>query len=222
LIVVVDCCFSTSKPNPNSHISPYIVTLAAHAMPPLLGQGANQAIQDAYCLATKLYDYNVAVATEPLYRKDEQERENEEIAFAPTTPTSLRSLLQEYERIRWAATFQIFWYVGVLCTAGLISIFEQIVLAVRSLLTSKHFSCALFVDNRKSVFLGYLGKCYCHCLVVFLFSSTSKLNSQFVVSFKETGGNDGLYAKFRDVFFKTMGILGVARIILLSAAVPKV
>jgi hypothetical protein len=47
---------------------------------------------------------------------------------------------------------------------------------------------------RKSVFLGYL----------------------------ETGGNDGIYAKFRDVFFKTMGILGVARMILLSAAVPKV
>ena len=27
---------------------------AAHAMPPFLGQGTNQAIQDAYCLATKL------------------------------------------------------------------------------------------------------------------------------------------------------------------------
>ena len=27
---------------------------AAHAMPPFLGQGANQAIQDAYCLANEL------------------------------------------------------------------------------------------------------------------------------------------------------------------------
>lgn len=27
---------------------------AAHAMPPFLGQGANQAIQDAYCLAREL------------------------------------------------------------------------------------------------------------------------------------------------------------------------
>jgi len=29
---------------------------AAHAMPPFLGQGANQAIQDAFCLASKLSD----------------------------------------------------------------------------------------------------------------------------------------------------------------------
>merc|ERR1712075_1319 len=27
---------------------------AAHAMPPFLGQGANQAMQDAYCLASEL------------------------------------------------------------------------------------------------------------------------------------------------------------------------
>ena len=31
---------------------------AAHAMPPFLGQGSNQAIQDAYCLAKKIYDHN--------------------------------------------------------------------------------------------------------------------------------------------------------------------
>ena len=31
---------------------------AAHCMPPFLGQGTNQAIQDAYCLATKLAALN--------------------------------------------------------------------------------------------------------------------------------------------------------------------
>ena len=31
---------------------------AAHAMPPFLGQGSNQAIQDAYCLAKKIYEHN--------------------------------------------------------------------------------------------------------------------------------------------------------------------
>jgi len=34
---------------------------AAHALPPFLGQGSNQAIQDAYCMAKKLYEYNALV-----------------------------------------------------------------------------------------------------------------------------------------------------------------
>ncbi|CAB1115698.1 unnamed protein product [Ectocarpus sp. CCAP 1310/34] len=37
---------------------------AAHAMPPNLGQGANQAIQDAYCLAGRLADLNSGAAFE--------------------------------------------------------------------------------------------------------------------------------------------------------------
>eukprot|EP00977_Amphora_coffeiformis_P007342 scaffold1588_cov222-Amphora_coffeaeformis.AAC.14 len=109
---------------------------AAHCMPPFLGQGSNQAIQDAYCLAEKFYIYNRAVAT-----GDES--------------VSLPQLAKEYEKTRWLPTFNIFW---------------------------------------KSLFLGYL----------------------------ETGGPDGVIARFRDVFFKTMGVVGVAQRVLLSAATPKV
>ena len=119
---------------------------AAHALPPFLGQGSNQAIQDAYCLVEKLFAYNAAVAA-----RDE--------ADATTTTTNaascrLQDYLDEYEKTRRPSTLGIFW---------------------------------------KSAFLGYL----------------------------ETGGVDGFYAKFRDVFFKTLGILGVAERVLLSAATPK-
>lgn len=109
---------------------------SAHALPPFLGQGGNQAIQDAYCLATRIHDYNrqCDIGEESL---------------------GLKSFLDSYESTRWPATFAIFW---------------------------------------KAAFLGYL----------------------------ETGGFEGAYAKFRDVFFKTMGVLGVARQVLLSAATPKV
>ena len=101
-----------------------------------LGQGSNQAIQDAYCLADKFYQYNCAVET-----GDES--------------VSLPQLFKEYEKTRWLPTFNIFW---------------------------------------KSLFLGYL----------------------------ETGGPDGGVSRFRDVFFKTMGFVGVAQRVLLSAAIPKV
>mmetsp|Transcript_20984 Transcript_20984/g.27120 ORF Transcript_20984/g.27120 Transcript_20984/m.27120 type:complete len:516 (-) Transcript_20984:92-1639(-) len=110
---------------------------AAHALPPFLGQGSNQAVQDAYCLATNLYEYN-----------HEIEKLGEESA-------SLKRFLKSYERLRWRPTFDIFL---------------------------------------KSIFLGYL----------------------------ETGGPGGFYSKFRDVFFKTMGVVGVAERVLLSAASPKV
>ena len=109
---------------------------AAHALPPFLGQGSNQAVQDAYCMAKKIHEYNAQV------RRGEEE-------------ANLKVLLKDYETTRWPGAFQIFW---------------------------------------KSAFLGYL----------------------------ETGGTNGLYSKFRDVFFKTMGIIGVAQRVLLSAAMPKV
>ena len=108
---------------------------AAHALSPFLGQGANQAIQDAYCLASRIQEYNALVQVG-----------DDEI--------QLGAFLKDYEKTRWPAIFQIFW---------------------------------------KSGFLGYL----------------------------ETGGENGLYARFRDVFFKTMGLVGVAERVLLSAAVPK-
>jgi flavin-dependent dehydrogenase len=112
---------------------------AAHALPPFLGQGGNQAIQDACCLGAKVHEYNRQLL------RSQPSREN----------VKLRDFLKEYERTRWLPTFEIFL---------------------------------------KSLFLGYL----------------------------ETGGFDGAYSKFRDVFFKAMGTIGVARQVLLSAAVPKV
>lgn len=110
---------------------------AAHAFPPFLGQGSNQAIQDAYCLSKKVRQYNAQIQ-----RGDED---------AP----ALKELFKEYDTTRWPATFGITW---------------------------------------KAAFLGYL----------------------------ETGGEEGVYAKFRDVFFKTMGVVGVAQQVLISAATPKV
>ena len=109
---------------------------AAHALPPFLGQGSNQAIQDAYCLADKLFRYNALVGV----------KENENV--------NLMVLLKEYENTRWLPTFEIFL---------------------------------------KSVLLGYL----------------------------ETGGMNGFYSGFRDIFFQVMGRIGVAEKVLLGAATPK-
>lgn len=69
---------------------------AAHAMPPFLGQGANQAIQDAYALADKLSGVGSAYA-------------------------DVQSALKEYERIRippTAAIMQSSRLIGALETQG--------------------------------------------------------------------------------------------------------
>ena len=105
-------------------------------MPPFLGQGSNQAIQSAYCLAYKIIEYN-----------QQLQDGNSDI--------SLKKTLSDYRDIRWKPTFSILW---------------------------------------KALFLGYL----------------------------ETGGGNGIYSKFRDSFFQFLGAIGVAKGVLLGAAVPKI
>jgi salicylate hydroxylase len=116
---------------------------SAHAMPPFLGQGGNQAIQDAYCLASKIYQYNAQVEG-----RWTPESEGEQ-------PKKMKSLIREYERTRWIPTTSI---------------------------------------TAKAAVLGYL----------------------------ETGGRNGFYAKFRDVFFKTLSAVGVPTKVLVGAATPEI
>eukprot|EP00979_Chaetoceros_neogracilis_P008545 scaffold1904_cov280-Chaetoceros_neogracile.AAC.7 len=68
---------------------------AAHAMPPFLGQGSNQAIQDAYCLASKIFHHNANVAA-PISSQSGED-----------APKSLQGLLKEYETTRWLPTASI-------------------------------------------------------------------------------------------------------------------
>lgn len=60
---------------------------SAHSMPPFLGQGANQAIQDSFSLAGKIYDFNNAVGT--------------------PEPLELQTLFKDYEKARWLPTTSI-------------------------------------------------------------------------------------------------------------------
>lgn len=65
---------------------------AAHAMPPFLGQGANQAIQDAYSLASKVWEYNVNC---------------ENVTERDANIKLLGEYLDRYEKRRWAKTTNI-------------------------------------------------------------------------------------------------------------------
>jgi len=71
-------------------------------MPPFLGQGANQAIQDAYCLASKISEYNSnlspnSMATSASANANANANEEDE-------KKSLKELLNEYENQRWKTT----------------------------------------------------------------------------------------------------------------------
>lgn len=63
---------------------------SAHAMPPFLGQGANQAVQDAYSLAEKVHRYNRQL-----------------LIGEETEEQSMQQLLREYETARWFPTTSI-------------------------------------------------------------------------------------------------------------------
>ncbi|KAG7355917.1 FAD-binding monooxygenase [Nitzschia inconspicua] len=120
---------------------------AAHAMPPFLGQGANQAIQDAWSLATRLYEYNSKVGRAQLDKVSNDDEECER--------PSLKKELRLYQKTRFFPTASI---------------------------------------TVKATIIGYL----------------------------ETGGRNGFYAKFRDVFFKLLDFAGVPKRVLLDSSIPKV
>lgn len=124
---------------------------AAHAMPPFLGQGSNQAIQDSYCLAKKVYEHNKYL--QQLESSPGTSGEGTEADEESKNTGDIAKVLRSYEKTRWAATTSI---------------------------------------SAKASLLGYLE------------------------------ASTGFIAKFRDVFFFTLGSLGVAKKVYLGAAVPSV
>lgn len=112
---------------------------AAHAMPPFLGQGSNQAIQDAYCLATKIYEHNArSLGTFEAPPLEEGEIEEE---------VTLRKLLKEYEQRRWAATTSISAKAGFL---GYLEASEGFAAKFRDVFFSTMFRLGI----AKKIFLG--------------------------------------------------------------------
>jgi salicylate hydroxylase len=81
---------------------------AAHAMPPFLGQGANQAIQDAYSLAKRIHNFNTKVeqVLDDPFRSSRIPDNKDSDEHVNNVP-SLKSTLKEYERVRWTPTATI-------------------------------------------------------------------------------------------------------------------
>ena len=79
---------------------------SAHAMPPFLGQGGNQAVQDAYCLAKSIYDYNAEVEGRRPRDDDDDDDDGK--------PKELKTFLKEYEGVRWLPTTSITLKAGIL------------------------------------------------------------------------------------------------------------
>jgi hypothetical protein len=52
--------------------------------------------------------------------------------------------------------------------------------------------------------------------------TTSITAKAVVLGYLETGGRNGFYAKFRDVFFKTLSAVGVPTKVLVGAATPQI
>lgn len=125
----------------------------AHAMPPFLGQGANQAVQDAYSLALEIDQYNRNLLQPFNYDNNGNPNINVDNEENNESIMTLQEHLKRYESKRWIVTTSL---------------------------------------TAKAAFLGYL----------------------------ETGG--GFLSKFRDVFFLTMGKIGVARKVFLDGATPRV
>jgi salicylate hydroxylase len=96
---------------------------AAHAFPPFLGQGANQAIQDAFCLATQILSHNNDIKS--------CEQNHVQDGSLP-----LSSYLQHYTSVRWPPTFGILLkstLIGYLETggpAGIYSTFRDLLFQV--------------------------------------------------------------------------------------------
>ena len=78
-------------------------------MPPFLGQGSNQAIQDAYTLSRKIFQHNancIKDSTNTLVGSTTT-IDNEETVVQDDNDKSLQELLKEYENKRWFPTASI-------------------------------------------------------------------------------------------------------------------
>lgn len=113
---------------------------AAHAMPPFLGQGSNQAIQDAYALAKKIYEHNArSLGTFVVSSIDSEGDEKKEV--------NLKTLLKEYEQLRWETTTSISAKAGFL---GYLEASEGFLAKFRDVFFSTMFRTGI----ARNIFLG--------------------------------------------------------------------